>query len=84
MRSNEVVISKGASTDISKLAAGANRVDVALEALKGESLSPQQIAALQYQINILKVEVKQLLLVVTVRIVGGVKDWVTPLEGASV
>jgi hypothetical protein len=47
MSSNEVVISKGASTDISKLAAGANRADVALQALNGENLSPAQISALR-------------------------------------
>jgi hypothetical protein len=47
MSSHVVVISKGASADMSKLAAGKNRADVALEALKGELLSPGQIAALQ-------------------------------------
>ena len=48
MGETQVVISKGASEDISKLASGANRVDVALSALLEQGdFSPAQIAALQ-------------------------------------
>ena len=47
MSSPEVVISNGASADIFKLKNGANRADVALEALNSEPLSATQIAALQ-------------------------------------
>lgn len=46
MNQTEVILSKGASGDISKLATGIGRADVALDALKEEDLSPKQISAL--------------------------------------
>ena len=47
MSQTQVVISKGASGDIAALAAGTERAEVALNALKEEELSPQQKAELQ-------------------------------------
>lgn len=46
MNQTEVVISRGASGDISKLAAGRDRATVALSALKEENLTPAQVGAL--------------------------------------
>ena len=47
MSGREVVLKNGVSGDISKLAAGKDRADVALNALKEENLSPKQIEALK-------------------------------------
>lgn len=47
MTQTEVTLSKGASEDISNLATGKKRADVALNALNEEVLSPKQIAALR-------------------------------------
>ena len=47
MNQTEVILSKGAPGDISKLATGKGRIDVALTALKEEALSPSQITELK-------------------------------------
>ena len=46
MSQHEVTLSRGASGDISKLAIGTDRAEVALNALNEENLSPKQIADL--------------------------------------
>lgn len=46
MSTMDVILSAGASKDVSMLIAGKDRVDVALEALREEYLSPPQVKAL--------------------------------------